>query len=277
MSRVVNLIIEDQLVQREMPPANDELLPGVCWGDPWRLFTPAYWLAQAWMAQADTKISNKYRARDGVVNELVFCLLGGFGITADLATAAYERCRDAGLLDQTETSVDAWSTELRKPFEVNRKLVKYRYPNQKARYLSEAMAYVRQHQFNLHSGRALRDQLLEIQGVGYKTASWVARNVLDSDDVAILDIHLVRAGRLCGLFSLKSDVQRNYLDMEARFLEFSEKLQIRPAILDCLIWDEMRAAGSLPISLLDESASGGKSETGRLTPRRANMQLRLSI
>lgn len=277
MSRIVNLIIQDQLVQREMPLASDELLPGVCWGDPWRLFTPAYWLAQAWMAEADTKSTNKYRARDGVVNELVFCLLGGFGITAELATAAYERCRDAGLFDQTETSVDAWTKELRKPFEVNRKPVKYRYPNQKARYLSEAMVYVRQHSFNLHSGRALRNQLLELHGVGYKTASWVARNVLDSDEVAILDIHLVRAGRLCGLFSLKSDVQRNYLEMEARFLEFAQKLQIRPAILDCLIWDEMRAVGSLPISLLDESASGGKSETGKHKPRRANMQLRLSI
>ena len=31
MSRIVNLIIQDQLVQREMPEADDELLPGVCW------------------------------------------------------------------------------------------------------------------------------------------------------------------------------------------------------------------------------------------------------
>ena len=112
----------------------------------------------------DTKVANKYRAKDGVVNELVFCLLGGFGITAELATAAFERCKDAGLFDRTETSVDAWTTELQKPFEVNRKLVKYRYPNQKARYLSEAMAYVRQHAFNLHSGRSLRDQLLKSKG-----------------------------------------------------------------------------------------------------------------
>ncbi|MDZ3993341.1 hypothetical protein PspTeo4_24872 [Pseudomonas sp. Teo4] len=46
----------------------------------------------------------------------------------------------------------------------------------------------------LHSGRALRDWLLELPGIGYKTASWVARNWLDADDVAILDIHILRAG-----------------------------------------------------------------------------------
>jgi N-glycosylase/DNA lyase len=250
VKRLVNLVINGQPVQREMPLADTALMPGVYWGDPWTLFTPAYWLALAWMAQADLSATSRYRARGGVVAELGFCMLGGFGISAELASAAFERCQEAGLFSRGETSVEAWIAELTRPLVVNGRSVKYRYPNQKARFLSAAMRYLKENQLRLDSGRSLRNQLLEIQGVGYKTASWVVRNVLDSDEIAILDIHLVRAGRLCGLFLEDFNVQRDYLQMEERFLLFSERMQVRPAILDSLIWDEMRAAGQLPIDLL---------------------------
>lgn len=113
------------------------------------------------------------------------------------------------------------------------------------------MSYIKHHSLQLDLPLILRNQLLEIGGVGYKTASWVVRNILDSDDVAILDIHLIRAGRLCGLYSRKDNVQHDYLSMEQRFLSFSHALQLRPAVLDCLIWDEMRAAGPLPIDMLN--------------------------
>jgi thermostable 8-oxoguanine DNA glycosylase len=278
MSRLISLMIRDRLIQREMADANTELLPGVRWGDPWMLFTPAYWLAQAWMTQSDDKTS-KYQARDSVVDELGFCMLGGFGITAELATSAFERCKHAGLFTHLETQVEVWTDALSAPLTVNGRSVKYRYPNQKARFLASAMAYVQQNHLRLDSGKMLRDQLLEIQGVGYKTASWVTRNVLDSDDVAILDIHLIRAGRLCGLFSPKDDVQKDYLSMEERFLLFSRGLRLRPAILDCLIWDEMRAAGPLPIDMLNAAEHStdniDKKSTARAKAIRSQLRLAL--
>lgn len=252
MNRVINLIIGDQLEQREMPEANDELLPGVAWGDPWTLYTPAYWLAQAWMTQVDRAATSRYCTKGNLVQELGFCMLGGFGITAELASAAFVRCKDEGLFDRFETRTEAWLAQLTKHFMVNERLIKYRYPNQKAKFLAAAMSYIKERPFRLDSPLALRNQLLEINGVGYKTASWVVRNVLDSDDVAILDVHLIRAGRLCGLYSRNDRVQHDYLNMEQRFLSFARALQLRPAVLDCLIWDEMRAAGSLPIDILNE-------------------------
>ena len=267
MSRLISLMIRDRLTQREMPDADAELLPGVHWGDPWTLFTPAYWLAQAWMTQSDDHKANKYQARDSVVDELGFCMLGGFGITAELATNAFERCKHAGFFIRLETRVEVWTEALSAPLTINDRPVKYRYPNQKARFLASAMAYVQQNQLKLDSGKILRDQLLEIQGVGYKTASWVTRNVLDSDDVAILDIHLIRAGRLCGLFSARDDVQRDYLSMEERFLLFSRGLRLRPAILDCLIWDEMRAAGPLPIDMLNATEHPTSDADKKSKPR----------
>lgn len=226
----------------------------VRWGDPWSLFTPAYWLAQSWMAELDTKPITRYSARDGATGELVFCMLGGFGITAELATAAYEHCRAQGLVDRCETRTDAWASALAAPLSVGGRQVHYRFPNQKARFIAAAMASIRDRPLQLECGRELRSRLLDLAGVGYKTASWVTRNVLDCDDVAILDIHLIRAGKLCGLFSEADHVERAYLDMEARFLDFCRALSLRPAALDCLIWDEMRAAGDLPTQLLRQAA-----------------------
>jgi N-glycosylase/DNA lyase len=274
MKRLVSLIVGGRMVQREMPNSEAELLPGVFWGDPWILFTPAYWLAQAWMTEQDRSNETKYRAKDSVVDELGFCMLGGFGITAELATSAFERCKEEGLFSRLETRTETWIEALSAPLTVGDKLVRYRYPNQKARFLAAAMSYVERNPLRLDSGRSLRDQLLVIPGVGYKTASWVARNVLDSDDVAILDIHLIRAGRLCGLFAAGDDVQRQYLPMEERFLAFSRALQLRPAMLDCLIWDEMRCAGALPISMLEEA--GGAANIGS-TNRAKKTQLQFAL
>jgi endonuclease III len=43
---------------------------------------------------------------------------------------------------------------------------------------------------------------MSLPGIGPKTASWIARNWLDADDVAILDIHIMRVGQVIGLFPL---------------------------------------------------------------------------
>ena len=253
MSRNISLIIGDKLVERAMPCPDEYVLPGVKWGDPWRLFTPAYWLAQAWMAEADVKPSTRYRALRGVVEELVFCLLGGYGITAEMATAAYERCWEAGLIEARETRQAAWAYTLGTPMEVGGRHARYRYPNQKSEYLASAMELVLQEPLRVDNGLELRDQLLRMPGVGYKTASWVARNVLDCDEVAILDIHIIRAGRLCGLYNGSDRVEKDYRKMESTFLSFCRELGLRPAVLDCIIWDGMREAGNIPIHALDQT------------------------
>ena len=103
----------------------------------------------------------------------------------------------------------------------------------------------------LHSGRALRDWLLQLPGVGYKTASWIARNWLDADDVAILDIHVVRAGVLGGYMDASLSVQSDYLLLEAQFLRFSQALGIRASELDAVIWMEMMQSPSTVAQLME--------------------------
>jgi N-glycosylase/DNA lyase len=226
------------------------LMPGVRWGDHWALFTPAYWLSQVWMTELHDQHHSPFKARGSLDEELVFCMLGGFGVPAELATAAFMACKTANLIARRATSADDWAEILLRPLLVNGRAARYRYPHQKSKFLSGVMAYLRSHSIGAHCGKELRDSLLKIRGVGPKTAGWVARNYLDADDVAILDVHIVRAGLLCGLFTPAQRVERNYFAMETRFIEFCGALGVRPAVIDCLIWSQMRSIGPLALNAL---------------------------
>jgi thermostable 8-oxoguanine DNA glycosylase len=84
---------------------------------------------------------------------------------------------------------------------------------------------------------------MTIRGIGPKTASWITRNWLGCDQVAILDIHIIRAGLLIGLFKVDQKVERDYEAMEARFLAFAKALDVRPSLLDAVMWRSMRKLG----------------------------------
>jgi hypothetical protein len=62
-------------------------------------------------------------------------------------------------------------------------------------------------------------------------ASWIVRNWLGSNDVAILDIHVIRAGKRMGLFSTIGRVEQHYLKMERRVLDLAVAM-IVPATTD---------------------------------------------
>jgi N-glycosylase/DNA lyase len=247
---VVHYLMDGVEVSREMPDPADIVITGVLWGEPWALFTPAYWLSQLWMSGLDQRASSHYRAGGSLHEEIVFCMLGGNGITAELATAVFEACRTSELIARLETSAAKWSEVLEKQVQLNGRPRRYRFPHQKARYLADAMAFLKTHSLTSSRGKELRDRLLSVKGIGPKTAGWIARNYLDTDEVAILDVHLVRAGLLCDLFSPSQRVPRDYLAMESRFIEFCTALNARPAVLDCLIWDQMRATGAVALNAL---------------------------
>lgn len=274
MSQTIRYWIDNSEIRRELPDADVAVIQGVCWGEPWALFTPSYWLSQLWMSGLERSTHSPYKARGSLTDELVFCMLGGYGITAELATAAFEACRDTQLISCLDSSERAWSDQLMRPLVVNGRQQHYRYPNQKARFLAGAMAYLRDHSMEGYHGKELRDQLLKIPGVGPKTAGWVTRNYDDSDEVAILDIHMIRAGLLCNLFAPEQRVERDYFEMERRFLEFCRALDARPAVLDCLIWDQMRIYGPAALGALRQKFAAASSE--RQLPQ-APVQMRLRV
>ncbi len=275
MSQTVSYWVNDTERRRELPDANEPVVPGICWGDHWNLFTPAYWVSQLWMSDLDGKAHSPYRAQGSLAEELVFCLLGGYGITAELAMAAFKACRDADLIANLNASTENWVEVLRRPLEVGGRNIHYRYPNQKAIYLADAMKCVRNKQIDPQGGRALRDSLLRVRGVGPKTAGWVARNYLDADDVAILDIHIVRAGVLCDLFTPEQKVERQYFEMEAQYINLCHAMNVRPAVLDCLIWDQMRTVGRLALDAIKHKF-GQDDPVSSNVPRPQQMPLPLA-
>ena len=76
------------------------------------------------------------------------------------------------------------------------------------------------------------------------------RNWLASDDVAIIDIHIYRAGLIMGLYNAEDDVRFHYSRMEARFIDLTRAMGVRTAELDSLIWSEVRESPRLVRHLL---------------------------
>lgn len=242
----------DDVAERYIAPPDVCVVPGVYWGRPDVLFTPAYWLTQYWMHEGGFP-NRCHRLGQTFEEEVVACLLGGYGIPAEVGIAAFERLRDQGLIAGPSPSPVVLSDTLRKPLIIRGRGVVYRFWSQKARYISDVLKTLKERPAPLDSARALRDHLVQLPGIGPKTASWIVRNWLGSSDVAILDIHVVRAGQLMGLFSSLDRVEHQYLKMERRFLELAEAMSVPAADLDSLIWHNMRNSPRLVAGLLGQA------------------------
>lgn len=215
----------------------EEVIPGVIRGEPeWHL-SASYWarLAHDWDGN-----SVLFRQPDCLVEEVIFCLLGGFGIKAEANIAAFRLLKRVGVTnlknDWAEADIRAL---LKRRLRVNGGYQRYRFPNQRARRIVLALRRLRE-------GRtptdpiSLREYLIDFDGIGPKTASWIVRNWLCSDDVAILDIHVIRACQRIGVFYPHHRVPRDYNEMEERFIEFASAISVRPSKLDALMWSTMR-------------------------------------
>jgi thermostable 8-oxoguanine DNA glycosylase len=230
-------------VQIELPGPDQEVIPGVVWGPIEAFPTPAYWAYQVLARRAQgTQI--KSRLGTTLREEVGACLLGGHGIPASVGLAAFESLRTRGAFAGAGHDEDTLFEWLSEPLQVGERSVRYRFARQKAKYLAAATAKINDEPAPTTTGRLLRDWLLHIPGIGFKTASWIARNWLDADDVAILDIHLLRAGLLAGFFPRDLTVERHYLQLESMFLAFSEGLGVRASELDAVIWWEMMSSAS---------------------------------
>ena len=221
-------------------PAPEQLIGigRIRWGRHEEICTPAYWASQAWMLEMEEP--DHFRLGDTLAEETLACVLGGHGIPAEVGMAAYYRLREAlhedGIALKDPVKVERL---LREPLNVRGKAMRYRFAAQKTRYVVAAMSALESIDEAI-GDRALRDTLVTIPGIGLKTASWIVRNWRRSDEVSILDIHILRAGSILGIFQDKWKVERHYLQMEAAYLEFARRIGIRASILDSVMWASMR-------------------------------------
>lgn len=178
------------------------------------------------------------------------CLLGGYGFKAELGLLAFHRIKNMRLirrgarLDDLEKAISA-------PFRWKGKDVHYRFSRQKSKYIYWFLQRNDIDELENFRGISLRDKLMTIKGIGLKTASWIARNYGNCEDVAIVDIHIYRAGRLAGFINPKWDMQKDYYKIEESFLDFCHSINALPSKMDSIMWSQMKESNRRAIELLN--------------------------
>jgi thermostable 8-oxoguanine DNA glycosylase len=233
-----------RVVTVALPSAHERLGSGrLRWGSAELPMTPAYWAAQSWMWALEAP--EHFRLGRSLAEELIACILGGYGIPAEVGLAAYDRLRPH-LRDPDSLADERHVHELLlEPLTVGNRQVRYRFARQKAGYVAAVCRELTDIDDALPD-RALRDRLMRLRGFGPKTASWVVRNWRASDEVAILDIHIIRAGNELGIFRSDWRVERHYDLLEGAYLEFAGALGVKASILDSVMWMTMRQLPNAP-------------------------------
>jgi N-glycosylase/DNA lyase len=223
------------------------------WGKPHHLGTACYWVEQARRKPGNSG----YALGTSLREEVAACLLGGHGMPARVGLAAFDAVRSAGLLeDRCRPTSDDIETVLRRPLRPSGvvKPVLYRFPRQRALRLAFCLAELARENPPVEA-LALRDWLMRLPGIGPKTAAWIARNRTGSDDVAIIDIHLRRAGLAAGFFSPHWRLPRDYGAFELGFVAVARLGGVPTAALDAYIWDELQYLGRAGSAVLGREIS----------------------
>lgn len=233
--RIVTALGSSTLERHFPPPEQRVRGHGIAWGRIEEIGSPAYWSAQSWLWEIDEP--NHYRLGRSLREEVLACLLGGYGIPAEVGLAAYQRLRAQPPSELL--AVDRCRQFLLEPLNVNGRAVRYRFANQKARYIAGSMAGLG-HVSEELGDVDLRDALARLPGIGLKTASWIVRNWRGSDTVSVLDIHIIRASEGLGLFKRGWQVTKDYRRMEQAYLAFCRAIEARASVLDSVMWMTMR-------------------------------------
>jgi thermostable 8-oxoguanine DNA glycosylase len=181
--------------------------------------------------------------------ELLFCLLGGFGITYEHDRSATEIVatlapfadfwNDGELLDALVATLSQAQFE---PARRDGSPRRYRYPMRKARLIVDARRWVLQHGplairlAELPDCRSRREFLCDCPGFGLKSASWLLRNVGLGSQLAIIDIHILRALADVGRVPRDVRLPRDYEAAEKAFLDWCIELAAPPPAFDLFLW-----------------------------------------
>jgi thermostable 8-oxoguanine DNA glycosylase len=171
---------------------------------------------------------------------------------AEVGQAAFYAVRNAGLLLKPASNTD-YAQILSKPLCVNGRPTRYRFWRQRSNYLASALKKLSELNLDSKCHVKFRDQLTQLDGIGLKTASWITRNWLDSDRVAVLDVHILRAGHIVGLYEPNATPSKQYHELEDRFIEFANAISVRTSRLDALIWRQMKASGDIGIRICNQT------------------------
>lgn len=183
---------------------------------------------QPWLSS----VQAKWQSRGDVLFELLFCLCTPQS-KARVCRNAIHNLRKTSLMHSGRKA------------DILKHLVGVRFPNNKVDYIIRAQAdfpVLYQKIVELHAdARALREWLvMNVKGYGYKEASHFLRNIGLGEELAILDVHILRElaeNRVIGSDEkLKGLSAGRYLETEKKFIELARNLKLKPAELDIAIW-----------------------------------------
>lgn len=215
------------------------------WGEEWQLGTAAFWVQQAAEFPAG---KGRHRLGASLREEVAVCVLGGYGVPGPVGNAAFIALRDAGLLADgldEDAMAEGMSAVLARQLDVGGRAMRYRFHQQRPRRLAAALTGLADWERDADEleDLELRDRLMMLPGVGPKTASWVVRNHRDSDAVAIIDVHVQRAGITAGMFCAEWTLPRHYDLFESAFLGWASVGSVSAADLDATIWGLLSTLG----------------------------------
>ena len=224
-----------------------QFISDINWEEAGKRFSKAYWALQYHLN--DSSLYN-YKLGENLKEEVVACMLGGYGLKAELGLLAFQRMKNLRLIN-SDASFSEIEAAINTPFKLFGNVVHYRFPHQKAKYIYLFLQRDDIEELEALSGCALRNRLLSIKGIGPKTASWITRNYGNCEDVAIIDIHIYRAGRLAGFVNPQWDMHKDYFKIENSFLDFCHSINALPSKMDYIMWNQMKESNRRAIELLN--------------------------
>jgi hypothetical protein len=187
--------------------------------------------------------------------EILFCLLGGFGITYEHNQSAAKAVAELepfaeGWDDNElfEAIVSMLSLARFEPPRRSGELRRYRFPRRKSALIVSARRWLQFHTplderlLVLTSEKDRREFLCRCPGIGPKTASWLLRNLGWAEELAVLDVHVVRALSEAGRIGHDVRLPRDYDFVEEAFVRWCRELSAPPAAFDLFVWEWQRGS-----------------------------------
>jgi len=171
--------------------------------------------------------SFKNKKNNDWFSELCFCIL-----------TANSRAKTA-INIQNELKSGGFINKNKKELSQTIKNNKHRFHNNKAKYIicSREHMDIKDKLKNFSEFNAREWLVKSIKGLGYKEASHFLRNT-GAKNLAILDRHILNLMIENNLINEKPKIlnKKNYLEIERKFNELAEQLNMNPAELDLYMW-----------------------------------------
>lgn len=195
-----------------------------------------------------------------ILRELIICILGS-GVRYELATAYAEEILSKikfNTRNCTYNLEDEFLSVLSSPCFCkieNKKYNKYRYPARGSQHIYRSIKNIRDKHKNLKNllknkldTKDLRKEIIDLcPGIGPKQGSHFLKNIGYTEEVAVLDRHIVRYLEASEKQAIhKSSLSRldHYELLENRFQKATEKFSHSPSIVDQAMWFIMRGIGN---------------------------------